>query len=127
MRPSDSFFKLMEAAQERGIGQCVNKLWNRQPDDDGIGPSNVPRSPVSMCVVGLETWGEKFGFLNYQEFHVMRNALPHDRVDLNNLQGWTFADFYEYLKDKEEADDKKKVEIAAPCSGSAEEPKGVQV
>jgi len=103
----------MEAATERGIGQCIGRLWERQPDDDGFGGCNVPISPVAACVVGLQTWGKKF-ILTYEEYIILTMALPGDRVTLNNLEGWTFPDFYEYLKDKEVEEEKIKVKADTP-------------
>jgi len=116
MKASDIFFKLMEAAQARGIEQCKGALW-RDMRDKTI-PSTRPdpgyyapvREPSSVCVNGLNLWGFSSGVINLEELRTLKSALPIVRISLNNLKSWTFPDFYEYLKDKETAAAEKEVE-----------------
>lgn len=116
MKASDIFFRLMQAATERGIGQCVDRLWERQHDDNGgILCHDIPTNPRAMCVVGLESWGLSQELITRDESLKLNTALPGNRIDLNNIEGWTFPDFYEYLKDREAESPKAESPKAEPA------------
>ena len=103
-KPSDIFFRVMEAAQERGIGQCTG---NACRDSTGSSAANF-NDAKSVCVMGLMGWGRAYDILSSQEEKTVEGALPIDLVHLNDLHGWSFPDFYEYLKDKEEEEEAPK-------------------
>jgi len=89
MKPSDIFFRLMEAATERGIEQIKGEY-----SQGGF------YNPSGVCVRGLYSWGLRAGITTEMEKIALRSALPIRSAILND-GGWTFPDFYEYLKDKE--------------------------
>ena len=52
MKPSDLFFKLMEAAQEKGIERGEGHFYERDREGN-----------VSVCAVGLGFWAVKQGLI----------------------------------------------------------------
>jgi len=94
LKPSDSFFKLMSAAQEQGIKQCKESFHVGDPE-----------RPISVCVIGLTYWGLNAGIVTDTEIQYLREALPPNPFTLNDAAEWTFADFYSYLQSKEEEEE----------------------
>ena len=108
MEASNVLFKLMQKAHELGIGQCYDRLWERNAGDCRHYP-NIPEYPISVCIVGLQSWGQEQGVITSDEANILARHLPFDRIELNNKAKWTFPDFYSYLKDKEEKNAKKTI------------------
>jgi len=97
-KASDIFFRLMEAAQDGGIGQCKRHIWL-----DSRGVETSAQEAKEVCTVGLLCWGPVMGISTPVEschlFDLLGGSMKI--VELNDDLGWTFPDFYEYLKDKE--------------------------
>jgi len=111
MKVSDIFFKLMEAAQERGIEQCTGSLYR---DSRGFG-IDLSEKVVAVCTIGLFHWGRWNQILTRDEIYAISVSMPESIVYHNDAERWTWADFYEYLKDKEAAAEQKTVEqVTAP-------------
>lgn len=102
MRPSDMFFSLMRAAQARGLEQCKGNYFMGEggPIDHGSGAR-----VTSVCAMGLVLWGRDMGVLTVDEVDELELAMPAQTTHLNDTGGWTFADFYEYLKSREAGED----------------------
>jgi len=98
MKPSDLFFKLMSAAQERGIEHCKQ--------DFRRGGNRT--KPDAVCAVGLLFWGEEIGIITERERMNLRGYMPADTLHLNDAEGWTFPNFYSYLQAKEEKKERER-------------------
>ena len=110
MKVSDIFFRLMEAATEQGIEQCRGYYFQDSNGNDCLYTLN----PVSACALGLGVWGALSLLISKEEHTSLGAALPERTARLNDEEGWTFPDFYEYLKDKEAVAEKEVEPVAVP-------------
>ena len=61
--------------------------------------------------MGLLCWGQVTDIITGVESQDLSAALPGGIVGLNDREGWTFPDFYEYLLDKEAKEEPQPVEV----------------